>query len=581
MPVQSGRYGRLLVTYLKPQWGRVSVLAILLCGSIGLQIVNPLVIRSFIDATQAGSPLATLLPAAGLYIALAVLQRMAAFAATYLAENAGWAATNALRADLTLHCLQLDMSFHKTHTPGALIERVDDDVTALAQFFSQFVINVAGNALLILGLLLLLFSVDWRIGVGFSIYAILAFSILRSIQGVAVKNWTGQRQTTADFYAFLEEHISATEDIRAAGAEQYVTHRLFALMRRLLQITRLAHLISNLTFFSANLLYVIGYSGGLALGAYLYSHKQVTIGTAYLLVYYIGMLSKPLENIRDQIQDLQQAAASFERVEELARIRPQVRDTASAALPAGEIAVAFKHVSFGYAEGENVLQNLSWQLQPGKVLGLLGRTGSGKTTLARLLVRLYDVGAGAICLNEVDIRDVALESLRAHVGMVTQDVQLFNASVRENLTFFDAQISDAQIEQALKELELWQWVQALPHGLDTQLAAGGQSLSAGEAQLLAFARVFLKQPGLIILDEASSRLDPASEQLLGRAVDRLLRNRTGIVIAHRLRTVQRADEIMILEDGRVVEYGPRATLANDHRSYFYRLLQTGLEEVMI
>ncbi len=164
--------------------------------------------------------------------------------------------------------------------------------------------------------------------------------------------------------------------------------------------------------------------------------------------------------------------------------------------------------------------------------------------------------------------------------MVTQDVQLFHASVHDNLTFFNRSINDAQIKQVLRELELWPWVESLPRGLQTQLASGGQSLSAGEAQLLAFARVFLKNPGLIILDEASSRLDPATERLLERAVDRLLRDRTGIVIAHRLQTVQRADEIMILEHGRIIEYGPRAELARNPDSRFYRLLQTGLEEVL-
>jgi len=175
---------------------------------------------------------------------------------------------------------------------------------------------------------------------------------------------------------------------------------------------------------------------------------------------------------------------------------------------------------------------------------------------------------------------VALEDLRNHIGMVTQDVQLFHASIRDNLTFFNRSISDERIAQALKELDRWQWLQSLPQGLDTRLGAGGQGLSAGEAQLLAFARVFLKHPGLVILDEASSRLDPLTERLLERAVNRLLAGRTGIVIAHSLQTVQRAGDIMILEHGRIVEYGPRITLVNDPNSRFYRLLQTGLEEVL-
>jgi len=179
----------------------------------------------------------------------------------------------------------------------------------------------------------------------------------------------------------------------------------------------------------------------------------------------------------------------------------------------------------------------------------------------------------------MNLREVRLDDLRQRVAMVTQDVQLFQATVRDNLTFFNRAIPDEHLEQVLKQLRLWEWARSLPNGLDTRLA-GGQSLSAGEAQLLAFARVFLKDPGLVILDEASSRLDPATETLMERAVDRLFAERTGVVIAHRLKTVQRADDILILENGCVVEYGPRAGLASDPASRFYHLLQTGLEEAL-
>jgi len=213
-------------------------------------------------------------------------------------------------------------------------------------------------------------------------------------------------------------------------------------------------------------------------------------------------------------------------------------------------------------------------------LGLLGRTGSGKTTLARLIFRLYDPNLGCIEINGTDLRDLHLETLRRRVAIVTQDVQLFRASIRDNLTFFDRSISDEQILKTLQELELGDWYQSLPKGLDTELDTGSRSLSAGEAQLLAFTRVFLCNPGLIILDEASSRLDPATEQRLERALDKLLQNRTAIIIAHRLGTVLRADDIMILEHGRVAEYGNRGQLAADSTSRFYQLLRTGLEEVL-
>jgi ABC-type multidrug transport system fused ATPase/permease subunit len=215
------------------------------------------------------------------------------------------------------------------------------------------------------------------------------------------------------------------------------------------------------------------------------------------------------------------------------------------------------------------------------VLGILGRTGSGKSTITRLLFRLYDPTAGAIRLDGVDLRAIVLSQLRSHVGMVTQDVQLFNATVRENLTFFNPHITDDPLLSVLKTLQLWEWVQSLPDGLNTRLGAGGHGLSAGEAQLLAFTRVFLKNPGVVILDEASSRLDPVTEALMEHAVDRLFTGRTGVVIAHRLKTVQRADDIVILEKGRVVEYGPRAALARDPQSRFYSLHHTGLEDFLV
>jgi ATP-binding cassette subfamily B protein len=214
------------------------------------------------------------------------------------------------------------------------------------------------------------------------------------------------------------------------------------------------------------------------------------------------------------------------------------------------------------------------------VLGLLGRTGSGKTTLARLVFRLYDPSEGSIALSEVDIRDLRLRPLRQRVALVTQDVQLFEASVRDNLTFFDHTIPDSRIEAVIEELELAEWYRSLPEGLDTRLETGGRGLSAGEAQLLAFSRVFLRDPGMVIMDEASSRLDPATEQRIERAVDKLLQGRTSIVIAHRLATVDRADRIMILDDGHVAEQGERAALAADTGSRFHGLLRTGLEEVL-
>lgn len=207
-----------------------------------------------------------------------------------------------------------------------------------------------------------------------------------------------------------------------------------------------------------------------------------------------------------------------------------------------------------------MLQDISFNLPAGHLLGLLGRTGSGKSSLARLLLRLYDPQSGSICLGGVPINQTSLTDLPQKVGLVTQDVQLFQTTVRNNLTFFNQNISDERVYETLEILGLSAWLHSLPQGLDTNLGPDSSGLSAGQAQLLAFTRVFLKDPGLVILDEASSRLDPMTEKLIEKAVEKLLTGRTGIIIAHRLATIERANQILILEQGQVSEYGQQQEL---------------------
>jgi len=574
-------YTRLLGQYLAPQRGRMALLAVLLFTGLGLQLVNPQIIRYFLDATQSGGSQNALLAAAGLYVASAFTQQALGLAGQYVNQQVAWRATNALRHDLMLHCLRLDLGFHKTHTPGELIERIDGDVGGLAGFLSQFMLQLVANSLLVLGILALMFREDWRLGVGLAVYTAAVLLFLGMVQRLTAGRWQAFRAISAELFGYLEERIGGAEDIRAAGAMPYALHHLLTLSRTLLERYRAAVVVGALIMNVTNVLTAVCYAAGLGLGVYLYTQGQASIGTAYLIVTYVGMITSPLHVLRGQARDLQQAAASVQRVQALFALRPEVAEPSTlVSLPAGALAVAFDGVTFRYEDNEAVLHDVDFKVLPGKVLGVLGRTGSGKSTLTRLLFRLYDPSQGSIRLGGADLRALALGDLRARVGMVTQEVQLFQASIRDNLSFFDDSLPDADLTQALKELRLWEWAEARPEGLGTTLAAGGQGLSAGEAQLLAFARVFLKDPGLVILDEASSRLDPATETLLERAVDRLLAGRTAIIIAHRLRTVQRADDILILEDGRVVEYGPRMALAADPGSRFYHLLQTGLEAAL-
>ena len=575
------QYLKLLAKYLKPQSRRSLLMGVLLLASIGLQLANPQVLRYFIDTATGGGKVASLMVAALLFIGIALTNQGVSILARYVSEKVAWTATNQLRTDLVAHCLDLDMAFHKEHTSGEMIERIDGDVNILSNFFSRFVIYLLGNVVLMIGVLLLLFQIDWRVGLAVSIFALLANYTLIRMRGRAVPVWTAERQLNAEFYGFLGEQLAGTEDIRGNGATRYVMRRFQQLLYNWYPVNRKATMSYYMMGMTTLTLFAIGNALAFALGAYLWSIGKISLGTVYIIFYYTNLLTQPIEQIRTQLQDLQKAGASIQRVEELLLMQPSIAAGSGIPLPSGALAVEFRHVDFGYTTETPVLQDISFCLQPGKVLGVVGRTGCGKTTLARLLLRLYDIQRGEILVGDVPLHGPDLRRLRQRIGMVTQDVQLFHASVRDNLTFFNQDIPDTRIIAVLDDLGLTAWYRSLPNGLDTELGSDGEGLSAGEAQLLAFTRVFLANPGLVILDEASSRLDPATEHMIERAVSKLLNGRTGIMIAHRLGTIQRADEVLILEHGRIIEYGSREKLAANAASRFYHLLQTGLEEVYV
>ena len=610
-------YRDILARYLGPLRVRVIGLGLLLLAATGLQLASPQIVRSFIDRAMAGAALADLIGLALLFIGLALLTQLVAVGATYLSEQVSWSATNELRADLALHCMRLDMPFHKRYTPGALIERIDGDVTAL------------GSGLLLVGTLALLYREEWRMGLALSAFAVLAVVLLSVLRNLAVPAMAAEREASAGLYGLIEERLSALDDVRANGMGGYAMFRLHQAVQNYFRKDLRSALAGTTSWMATMALFAIGYGLALGMGAYFFREGTITLGTVYLFFQYTQMLRQPLEQFADQIRELQKATASIGRIQQLYFTRTQLADTGDRGLPAGPLGVEFAGVSFRYDDDQDggpgdretgrpgdeetgrpgdqeslgqdrgarledvslsphllvslpspVLNEVSFTLAPGQVLGLLGRTGSGKTTITRLLFRLYDISAGAIRLGGVELPTLPLSTLRRRVGIVTQEVQLFRASVRENLTLFDASIADAQIWAVLDDLGMGGWARALPQGLDSEIAAG-EGLSAGEAQLLAFARVFLFDPGLVILDEASSRLDPATERLIERAVDKLFHNRTAIIIAHRLGTVQRADQILILERGTVRELGSRTELLQNADSRFSELMRAGMEEVLV
>jgi len=583
----SNPYLDLFRRYVAPQWRRTAVLAIVLLAAIGLQLLGPQLLRLFIDSAIAGAELESLVTVALAFVGVAVVTYLLGAWAVYVGEDLGWTATNALRADLALHLLRLDLTFHKARTPGELIERIDGDVTALAAFFSRFVVNVLGNLALLVGVLVVVTREDVRAGLALTLFAVVAvFLMAGPLRNVASQYWRRVREVSAQMYGFIGERLAGTEDIRSSGAEAHVMSGLAMHHRAWLAARRRAIYAGTVLWSTTILLFAIGSAVSFGVGAYLWSLGAITLGTVYLLFHYTDMLRRPIEQLRRELEEMQRAVASVTRVTELLRIESRLREGRGVAIPAGALAVELEGVSFAYEEStdgepeELVLRDISVRLAPGEVLGLLGRTGSGKTTLARLLLRFYDPTSGAIRLGGVDLRDAKLDDVRSRATLVSQDVQLFHARVRENVTFFDPTIDDARVTAVLDRIGLGRWLRAGGgDGLDAEMLPGG--LSAGEAQLLAFARTFLRDPGLVILDEASSRLDPATERHIERAIDALFADRTGVVIAHRLATVQRCDRIVILENGRIVEQGTRAALSQDPASRFSELLRTGLEQVLV
>ncbi|MGH2441919.1 MAG: ABC transporter ATP-binding protein [Chloroflexota bacterium] len=569
----------LLATYLRPEWPRAALLVLLLLTGIGLQLANPQIVKLFIDHAQAGKPLRQLVWLALAFLLVALLAQVAAVLETRIAEDLGWRTTNALRSDLTRHVMGLDGQFQANHSPGELIERIDGDVSAIADFFARFTVQVLGSCLFLVGVLILLFAIDWRIGVALTIFVLVALVFMIRAGGSVAARAGEARQAAAELSGFVEERLAGLPDLKSSGADAYVMGRLHQRLAARFHRFNSASVAGSLFGGGVGVVFALATGAALALSASLHSSGTMTLGAVYVVFRYTGMLRLPLERLTVQMNSLQQATGGIVRVRELFNTRAEVIDGFGLALPEGAMSVELDAVSFTY-EASPILTDVSLCVGAGEVLGLLGRTGSGKTTISRLLFRLHDPVHGTVRFNGRNIREAQLEQIRERVGLVTQDTQLFQGTLRDNVTVFDAAISDEVLREVFTLLELAGWLESLDAGFDTLLGPGGRGVSAGEAQLIALARVFLKDPGLVVLDEAYSRIDPTTERLLDRAVSRLLERRTAVIIAHRLATVERADVIAILEAGRVVEYGRRLELAHDPNSLFARLLRAGAAEAL-
>jgi ABC-type multidrug transport system fused ATPase/permease subunit len=550
---------RLLASYLRDERSRAIGLAVLLLASQLVPLAEPLLLKGFVDQATAGETLTILVGIALAYIGVALAAQVLAVVVSRAGTILAWRVTDRMRSDVAGHVLSLDHAWLSRRSPGELIERVDGDITGISEYYSQVVLQVVAAGIMLAGVLVLVTAQDWRAGLVFAVFAAVAVVVLRRTRDHAVPAATAHREASADLFGSIEERLAGLEDVRANGGGEHAMRRFHEVSAAAYRARARAEWRGAEVGTASYATFAAGTVLSLLTGVWLYDTGAISIGTVFLLFQSIQLVRGSLEVIADQLRSLQQAGAGATRVAELFALEPSIGDGPIAALPAGALSVEFDRVSFAYPSPDPgqtstpwALDDVSFTVPAGGVLGVVGRTGSGKSTIARLVLRLYDVTDGAVRVGGVDVRDLAVGGLRQSVGIVTQDVQLFEATLRDNLTLFATHADDERLVAVLDALDLGSWYARLPDGLDTAIGGEGVGLSAGEAQLLAFARVFLRDPGVVILDEASSRLDPATERRIERAVDRLLRGRTGILVAHRLVTLERADRVITLDHGRLV-----------------------------
>ncbi|MEM8905176.1 MAG: ABC transporter ATP-binding protein [Actinomycetota bacterium] len=562
-----------LAELLRPHRRRYLVLGAVLGVASSIPLLSPLIVGRVVDRAAEGAELEELTALAAALVAVGLVGQAVAVLVAWFATRTAWQTTNELRLELADHVLALDHEFHRSHTAGELVQRIDGDVTAVSDFLSQVVVKIGGALVTVAGMVVVLTLLDWRIGLAMAVYVAVAFAAVGSRRNHAVEESSDELSAHARLYGGIEERLAASEDLRSNGGGAYavqgfvdhsveVAETAVARERAYLRVWR----IVSLGIASGAVLSILG-------GGVLVERGIITVGTAVVLFQYSQLLRRPLEELMDQLQVIQKATGGMRRVLELRAERPTIVDCGSTSPPAGALSVELDAVDFDYGDGERVLDGVDLHLGAGRSLGLVGRTGSGKTTISRLVLRLIETTRGEVSLGGVAIADVPLAELRRRVALVPQEVQLVAGTVRDNVTLFDADRSDDDVRDALVQVGL----ERLADGLDRELGAAGTGLSAGESQLLALARIWLRDPDLVVLDEATARVDPVTEARLEAALDALVRDRTVIVIAHRLSTLRQLDEIAVVERGRVVEHGERVALEREPTSRYAALLRTGAE----
>jgi ATP-binding cassette subfamily B protein len=556
------RLMRRLLQFMTPHRTSIARAFAAIVGLSILQLAPPYLTKIAIDTHIATGELDGLNTLAVLFAVVLVVSYILEYVQTYTLQITGQRIIFDLRMRINEHLQRLDLSFYDRNPVGRLMTRVTTDVDTLNELFASGVVSVFRDIFMLVGIAVVLFVMDWRLAiVALSVLPLIAL-VTRWFRTHARHSYREVRGLVAQINAFLQENITGMSTVQLFRREA----RQFEQFDGINTAHRDATVAS--IFYYAVFYPAIEVLGALAVASILWFgggwtlQGTLELGSLVAFVLYSQRFFRPISDLSEKFNILQSAMASSERIFALLDTPVVVTSPASGTLAVsnGPGHIRFEHVWFAYRDDHYVLEDVTFDVAPGQRVGVVGATGAGKTTLINLLMRFYDVTRGRITIDDVDIREMPLSALRSRFGLVLQDVYLFSGTVADNIRLGSDQISDDEIARAAASVHADRFIDALPDGLQSPVAERGATLSAGERQLLSFARALAHKPDVLVLDEATSSVDTDTEHLIQDALHVLMGGRTTIAIAHRLSTVQDMDRILLFHKGRLREYGSHQEL---------------------
>ncbi|MBB15011.1 antibiotic ABC transporter ATP-binding protein [Candidatus Poribacteria bacterium] len=564
---------RRLIAYLRPYVFEVTLIVLLTLISTAIRLVSPYLTKIAIDDYIVPKQLEGFRVIAFYLLFLLAVEFLFSYLETYRLQMMGQRIMRDFRMQIFTHLQRVDMNFFDQNPVGRLMTRVMGDVSALNELYTHGIITIVANLLSIGGIMFMMLWINWQLALVTFVVLPIILVMTTVYQIYSRRAFRDQRKFRAQINAFLQESIVGMTTMQLFTRE----HRSFEKFGE----HNLKYLNSSIrsVFYFSVFFPMIEITGSLATAVIIwYGGGQIiqntlSFGALVAFLQYAQRLFWPIRELSEKYTIFQRAMASSERVFDLLDTQPIIKDSAyPKQLQTVNSSIEFQNVSFAYREDDYVLNDVSFRIEPGEKVAIVGATGSGKTTLINLLCRFYDIEKGQILIDGLDIQQMKLDSLRKRIGIVQQDIFLFTGTIESNINLSNTSIQPDQVVAASKEVYLDPFVQNMPNGYGSEVKEGGSGLSVGQKQLVAFARALAFDPDILILDEATSSVDTETEYLIQDALSRLMSNRTFIAIAHRLSTIQNVDKILVMHRGRVHEMGSHNQLLQK-RGLYYRLYQ--------